>query len=353
MGMGFAPRYMGMTIAQFCADPDDCAEVTFGTMDRLGADVFDAVNALPCGRIGPALTSLWLSRIAIPGRDLPEDGLWQVLEHEVMTLDDYDTILDVGWPEFLERYLPRVIDMDELDASRSWVRDNVARVRDDCHARGYVPISFGAISIPFEYLCGGRSMRTFFLDLYRNPAKVKAVMDVMMPHIVQTGLGIVRLSGIPAIWVGGWRSASAMLAPKIWNEFVFPYFCELVNALAEHGILSVLHLDQDWTRDLARLQELPAKMCLLNPDGMTDIREAKAILGDRMAIMGDVPSPLLATGTPDDIFLYVRDLIRDIGPTGFILCPGCDAPINARPENMEAMIAASEEYGRCENEAAG
>jgi len=62
--------------------------------------------------------------------------------------------------------------------------------------------------------------------------------------------------------------------------------------------------------------------------------------------MGDVPAALFYSGTPDDIFKYVHDLIRDIGPSGLILCPGCDAPINAKPENMEAMVAASREYGQ-------
>jgi uroporphyrinogen-III decarboxylase len=31
---------------------------------------------------------------------------------------------------------------------------------------------------------------------------------------------------------------------------------------------------------------------------------------------------------------------------GLILCPGCDAPINAKPENMEALVAAAHEYGK-------
>ena len=64
-----------------------------------------------------------------------------------------------------------------------------------------------------------------------------------------------------------------------------------------------------------------------------------------MAIMGDVPAALFAAGTPDDVYEYVRDLVRDVGPTGLLLCPGCDAPFNTRPENMEAFVAASREYG--------
>jgi uroporphyrinogen-III decarboxylase len=345
MGIAFAPRYMGMSIAQFCANPDDRVEVTLAAMDRLGAEDFDGINALPGGRITVALSSVWLSRLAVPGRDLPDDSLWQVAEAEVLTIEDYDTIIDRGWSTFLKGYMPRIIDVAELEANKTWVKSNITNVVQRFRDSGYVPISFGATTIPFESLCGGRSMQQFFLDLYRIPDKVKAAMDVIQPSLIRAGINTARLSGISRVWVGGWRAASSLLSPKLWEKFVFPYYLEMITALAEEEIVSVLHFDQDWTRDLARLREFPAKTCLLNLDGMTDIRKAKEVLGDHMAIMGDVPAALLSIGTPDDVYAYVRDLIRDVGPTGLILCPGCDAPINAKPENMEAFVAASREFG--------
>jgi uroporphyrinogen-III decarboxylase len=79
---------------------------------------------------------------------------------------------------------------------------------------------------------------------------------------------------------------------------------------------------------------------------MTDMRKAREVLGDHMAIMGDVPSVLLAAGEPDDVYKYVRDLIADIGTKGLLLCAGCDAPINAKHENMMAMYEAGREYGK-------
>ncbi|HEC09482.1 MAG TPA: methyltransferase [Acidimicrobiales bacterium] len=345
MGMAFAPRYMGMSIADYCEIDQNNTDVTLAALDRMGADLWDGINAMPCGRIVPSLTSLWLSRIDSPGRELPPDSLWQVHEEEVMTPDDYDTILDRGWYAFLDEYLPRVIDPVELRQSQEWVRANIDPVKEQCRAHGYVPISFGSTSIPFEYLCGGRSMGRFFIDLYRDKDRVKAVMDEMLPHMIRSGISVARRSGIPAVWVGGWRSASSLIAPRIWDELVFPYFMEITHALAAEGIVSVLHLDQDWTRDLERFLELPPRMCLLNSDGMTDLRKARELLGDHMAFMGDVPSNLLASGTPDDVFEYVEALIRDIGRTGLILCPGCDVPINAKPENVVALARAGREFG--------
>jgi uroporphyrinogen-III decarboxylase len=343
IGGAFSPRYMGVSMGRYCTDMDFAVETTLAAVKRLG-DI-DGLNGLPGARIHVMLTLLWLSHVDIPGRELPDDSLWQVHEAEVMKADEYDTIIDKGWTAFRNAFLPRVLDMAEFDVTMAWIRDNSARVAQLFRDEGFVTVRGGITSIPFEFLCGARSMQKFFLDLYRTPEKVKAAMDVMAPEIIQGAVAQAKASGAIGVWIGGWRAASALIAPKIWDKFVFPYYQQIVEAMAENGIVSILHLDQDWTRDLARFKELPAKKCLLNPDGMTDIRKAKEILGHHMAIMGDVPASLFATGTPDDIYKYVRDLVRDVGPTGLLLCPGCDAPINTKPENMEAFVAAGRKFG--------
>jgi uroporphyrinogen-III decarboxylase len=346
MGTAFAPRYMGMSIAEFCASAESAARVTREAMDRLSQfGTIDGANSAIATRITPGLTTQWLSRIGVPGRDLPPDSLWQVREAEIMTQADYDTIVEKGYLEFLGGYLPKVIDMGEFQQFMAEIQTITGPLMHRYQEHGYVVITGGFGSIPFEYFCGGRSMERFFLDLYRMPDKVQAAMDAAFPAMMGMCIGPAKMSGRPGVWLGGWRSASALLAPKLWNRFVWPYFIKFAYALIDAGLTPILHLDQDWTRDLARLQELPARKCVLNPDGMTDIRKFKELMGDRMAVMGDVPAALLASGTPDDVRTYIRDLVRDIGRTGLLLCPGCDAPINAKPENMEAFVAAGNEFG--------
>ena len=170
-------------------------------------------------------------------------------------------------------------------------------------------------------------------------------MDVMLPGMINDALMAGRISGAFGVWIGGWRSASSVLGPDQWERFVFPYMKKMAEALVDAGITPVLHLDQDWTRDLERFREFPAKSCIMNLDGMTDIRKAKEVLGDHMAIMGDVPASLLTTANPEDVREYVKGLVDLFGQTGLIICTGCDAPDMAKPENAEAMIAAAREYG--------
>ncbi len=346
MGVAFAPRYMGMSIAEFCADPEAALYAQLATVDRLKG--LDGVNLPGGGRITPTLTALWMSRLGVPGRDLPPESLWQVCEAEVMTPDDYDTIIEKGWSHFFASYIPRVIDPQEFGEAMAWTAANAGRIAQEYVRRGLVVVCDAPVfpTVPFEYLCGGRSMPKFFLDLYRMPDRVKAAMDVIQAELIAQIKAAPPVGGIRGAWLGGWRSASALLAPKLWDRYVWPYFVELANTMVDAGIVPVLHWDQDWTRDLGRLKELPARKCILNPDGMTNMRKFKELVGDHMAMMGDVPASLFAAGTPEDIHEYVRDLVQLFEGRGLILCPGCDAPINTRPENMEAFVAASGEYGR-------
>lgn len=345
LGPAYSPASMGMPLSKFCTDPDAALDVTLDALDSL--DDVDGINLMVCGLFPCLLTSLWLSRVDIPGRELPENDLWQVHEAEVMKPEDYDIILDKGWPAFLEYIYPKVHKQDLLEVHNTWMAANYAGVPQRYHERGYATLCCGGTEIPFEALCGARSMSKFFFDCYRQPKKVKEAMDIMQPYFIDVAVQVTSLCGVKGVWVGGWRAASSMVSPKIWNELVFPYYLDLITQLHEHGILSVLHFDQKWDRDLKRFLEFPKGSCALAPDGSTDIRLAREIFGDHIALLGDVPAALLASGTPEGVRAYVRDLIRDLGPRGLIMNSGCDIPFNTPRANMEAFVAATHEFGAC------
>src|SRR3989304_3860141 len=74
MGTAFSPRYTGMSIARFCADPQARGAATLAAMERLGD--LDGINAVPAGRITPALSRMGLSRVAVPGGEARGERLW-------------------------------------------------------------------------------------------------------------------------------------------------------------------------------------------------------------------------------------------------------------------------------------
>jgi len=333
----FAARQVGVSLAEFCTKP----EIAYPTIIKAFAGLGDIDGIQHAGYNVASLSTMWLSKVKRPGRDLPENELWQVAEAELMTVADYDAIATDGYGDWLERFIVRAGLEEEFAMYRECFVPSLPEAFAAWKAVGipvFAPVMF---TIPYENFCGGRSMQQFFLDLYRIPDRVEAAMRATMPFVVESVRHAIRVLGVSGCRIGGWRSASEFLPPKLWERFVFPYYRELCAAVIAEGVTPVFHFDSNWTRDLPSFKEFRRATCVLSLDGATDIYKAKEILGDHMCLMGDVPPALLTLGTPDEVYAYARRLVCDLGPTGFILAQGCDIPPDAKPENVSAMIAAA------------
>ncbi|GHV32041.1 hypothetical protein AGMMS4952_21740 [Spirochaetia bacterium] len=289
------------------------------------------------------LALMWWSYIKMPGRELPPNSIWQVDERERITVADYDFILNNGMDAMFQKLIPQLFPPEDFQQFLASIQD--APKNDQAMIdRGIPVMTLGNVCPPFETLCGARGMNNFFMDCYKMPDKLKAVQDVMMVSIRKQVDQIPTEKYAIGAWVGGWRGASNMVNQKIWDKLVWPYMKELTELLIARNITPIMHLDACWDRDIARFKELPAKTIILNTDGMTDLRNARKVLEDHAAFMGDVPVQMLAVSSKDEVKDYIRRLIDDIGPQGLFLCPGCDAPANAKFENMAAIYEVAKEY---------
>lgn len=342
----FAARYAGVPTEVFLEDK----EAYHQAMDRLYEDLggWDAIWAT--GGLDYANTAFMFGmKMRFPGRDLPSDTTFQLLEEPVLRPEDYDVILEKGWPAFsgevMARIRPELFGGGEgrqrmKEARIRWGAE-IARDIAKWKERGVVPLLGGFTGHPLSTLSLMRTLEEFIVDLYRCPDKVLAVMQNIAQRAVESSIAQVRASGIRRVFLADNRSCAGLLSLKFFERFALPILVQMVEALAAEGITTVLHFDQDWTRNLPYLRQLPPKSCILQLDGATDILRAKEVLGDHLCLQGDVPASLLALGTPQEVEAYVRRLIETVGRGGgFILSSGCEIPINARPENVRAMLEA-------------
>lgn len=336
---GFAAEATGVPMADYLSSFERATETMIAAYN-LVAEV-GAADAVNYGTFNPyGLASLFGSKVRVPGVELADDELWQVLEDELMTRDDYDAILDIGWPEWWNGYFNgRVLD-DAAERLKPWNMERID-IPGRWRAAGVPLLSGGDVTTPVELLSGSRTLPKFSFDLYQVPDQVERVMDEMVQHLsagpIKSGLA----SGCPVMWIVGTRSAPFWISPQMWDRFVWPHYRRLALEVIDAGMIALLHCDSDWTRELERFKELPPGKCILSLDGETDIRKAKEVLDGHMCIMGDVSAASLAFGTPDEVYEYSTGLIRDLGPEGFILHSGCDIPSNARLENVQAMVNAA------------
>lgn len=333
---GFAAHVTRTSMAEFLRSPRTNLDTMIQAFQMVGDG--DAINY---GSFWPyGLCHAFMSKVRVPGVDLPENEMWQVVETELIDRDSYDRILDLGWPSFFKEIMQERI-LNDVPPAYLPPERKFLNVRAEWRSQGIPVLSGGDVTTPIELLCGARSLPKFAIDLIEIPDKVAAVMDIILPHLASKAVRRAKKLGFPLVWIGGWRSAPCLLSPVMWNRFVWPYLRQLVCEVTDAGLIALLHLDSDWTRELERFRELPRGKCLMALDGDTDIFKAKEILGDHMCLMGDVPASMLFYQSSDDVYNYCSKLIRELGPAGFILQSGCDIPTNAKLENVQAMVAAA------------
>lgn len=337
-GCVYVAKRQGVSVADFLNNYDLAAQTTIDFIkDHPGVDsVHSATMATEC------LTMLWNSKIKRPGEDLPADETWQVAEQELMSFEDYETIIKDGYEPWYMDYMINKIGnpFPGLEKFAAYVPTAAAKLKEI----GIPLMNYTNTPTPIEGFCGGRTLMNFFMDIMEEPDTVKKAMDEAFKHTLKNYEALLATKPL-SVWCGGWRAAPALMGHENFMRFVWPYMEKLILMTIEAGTLPVLHFDSCWESELETIKTLPAKKCLLMLDGTTDMRKARAVLDDRMALMGDVPATMLAFGTADECYNYTKKLIDDVGPkTGLIVSSGCDLPPNAKHENVDAMIQATVDY---------
>lgn len=284
----------------------------------------------------------------------PEDGQFQFVEKTVMDWEEYTQIEERGPVRWIVDKMK--LSNPQLGNPVGMLKTFAAVAADITKARGSIKrwrrkgiesmVAYNIVFTPMEYISlFMRSFNDFILDIFRHPEEVKEASRVLMKPMKMQGSMMVRMSGLKRVFMGGTRTSASCLSPSQFEEFALPEWQEMCEFWVGKGVTPLLHFDSDWTAFFPLLKNLPRRKCILNLDGSSDIFKAKEVLGDHMCIMGDVPAALLKLGEPEEVDDYCRRLITEVGAGGgFILSSGCTIPVDARPENVAAMLGSVHRY---------
>lgn len=288
-----------------------------------------------------------IGKMINPGRELGEDDVAQFVETVVLTHDDYDAIISAGWDSFRENAKDR-FNPQPADRIVGWARHQMEQYKFELElwrSKGVRSLCGAITQSPLMILSTSRTFMEVTKDIYHIPDKLEAVMDAMVDDLIADAIEAAGISGEPGVMLVMERGGGFYYPLEIYERFEYPYMKKMVEAFTSENLITVMHLDQDYTLNLPYFTDLPPRTVVAELDSMTDIFKAKEILKEHMCIAGDVPAALTSLGTPAEIEEYCRKLIDIVGKdSGFILSTGCTCPVDCKMENLQAMVDTVKNY---------
>lgn len=371
--------HAGITPEEAMNDAASLAAALEGTVFDLEPDGHQSAAALlPSAKM---LETLDYNLYAWPGDGASPDTGYQALEKEYMKPEDYEHLLQDPTDYWLRQYVPEIVgalepfrklpqftdlveipsihfmaipfglpDVQEalealMEAGEEALRwqEIVGGAADGIVASGY-PRSFGGFTkAPYDTLGDTlRGTKGIAMDLKRNPDTLLEAVDRLTPVMTEMGIRSAQAAGNPLVFIPLHKGADGFMSDEEFRTFYWPQLRGVIDGLTDAGLVPWLFAEGGYNDRLDAISDLPDGHMVWQFD-RTDMREAKAALGDSAAIAGNVHSSLLNTKEPEDVDEYCRELIEDLGPDGFVLTPGV-ALDEAEPENVRAMIEAPRKY---------
>jgi uroporphyrinogen-III decarboxylase len=379
----FFIRSSGMTLAQGMYDLEKMAEGWKASMRRYNWDMAPLQHAI---RSGTVMELLGIKTFKWPGYNLSENSAYQWVEREYMLADEYDQFLKDPADFTIRKLMPRMVRilepleklppiawmstgyallgllptitgspviqrlMDELkragEEKAKWDRMQ-QKLREDLKEMGYPLFTYGVTFCAFDWISDClRGMKGSMLDMYRQPDKLKAAVELLEPMTIQMALAAAASGGIDRVFLPLHRGAAGFMNDEQFRTFYWPCLKRLILALIDKGLTPVPFFEGEYTPRLQYLAELPPGKVLAHFDKV-DRRKCKQILGDVICFWGNVPSSLFVTGTREQIKEDVKELIDIFGDNGGLIVDASTTgpPPESRPENVDAMTEAVFQYG--------
>jgi hypothetical protein len=376
----FPYTYAGLTIQEAMYDYEKCVAA-------FRKYVLDFEPDMHIGASGPGpgkfFEILDYKLYAWPGHGVAPTSSYQCHEGEYMKAEEYDILITDPTFFFSNVYLPRVFGALEpwgmlpllpgivemygvafnfipfglppvqgaykalFEAGAEALKWAMAMggVDGELKTLGFPTILGGFTKAPFDIIGDTlRGTKGIMMDMYRQPDKLLQAMEAITPIMINMGLGAARQTGNPLIFMPLHKGADGFLSDEQYKKFYWPTFKQVIVGLIEGGCIPLPAAEGGYNTRLQVIKDLPKGKTLWMFDE-TDIIKAKAIVGDTLCILGNVPSSMLIVGTSQDVKDYCKKLIDTVGKDGGYIMGNGAFFDEAKPENVKAMLDFTKEYG--------
>lgn len=184
-----------------------------------------------------------------------------------------------------------------------------------------------------------RGAEQLLIDTLTDPAFVHDLMRYTTEVVRVLGDALIEAGLSPSI--GEAAASCSLISPKIYRDFIKPCHRDLYDYFSSKKALMSLHICGYIDPIMEDILETGIKF--ISMDSPSSLKRLVEISKGRTTIMGNVPTPLFATGTRGEMEEAVRNCVETAAEKGgFILSSGCEVPLNATEDRIDHFF----EYGR-------
>ena len=205
------------------------------------------------------------------------------------------------------------------------------------------PVGFGSLRGPVVLAAMIRGINDFLADIILAPAQMHKLMNIATETLLAyLELQKNILGTTTAIFLCD--DVSGLLSPYLFEEFFVPYAKRIFDA--HKNTLTIYHCDAPLAKAVNMAPLTGARA--FHMGFQHDMGDLKAAFGDKMALFGNVhPIEVLLRGTPENVREVSRLCIEKAAAGGgFALSSGGVIDRGTPPENIDAMIQATEDFGK-------
>lgn len=188
----------------------------------------------------------------------------------------------------------------------------------------------------------GDDMVEFSALLYEEEDKMKALAQKRVDHFRAFAEKMAQHKGL----LDGFTLCSdycfnvnPFFSPDLFAEYITPYLKKILDEYRSMGFYTIKHTDGNIMPILDQMVECgPDALHSIDPQGGVSLKEVKALVGDKVALCGNVNCGLLQTGSQEECEADIRRSLREGMPGyGYIFCTSNCAYTGLSLERYELM----------------
>jgi uroporphyrinogen-III decarboxylase len=256
-----------------------------------------------------------------------------------MTLGFANPFMD---PEIANAYQTLINAGKEMN---KWAKE-LRAYNDEVAAEGFPTLRGGMAVAPFD--CIGDSLRGtsgIIMDMYRQPEKLLAAIEMVTPVTIKQAIDSVNQSGGVMVMFPLHKGDDTFMSDKQFEKFYWPTLKRFADALIAEGIMPVMFAEGKYARRLNYISDFPKGWVHWMFD-QTDMANAKKLVGVNCSISGNIPSSVMCTSKPADVKEYCRKLIETCAPNGGYMLTGGASATETNAANLKVLMEAALQYGK-------